>query len=257
MNKHKFDYDDEIESIIKSIQRVSKELGKTPTQKEYERYRNKTDLSIHQVFYRFGTWSEAVTEAGLEANPFQEPPQKDKISKDELIDEFIRVSNLLGKIPSGHNFRVNSKFSWTPYKTNWGSWRDAVDFIVENYRERFSFNNNNAEFAEKSSKKKKKLCYNCCLKYEPSNEFETIALFVAMCDELGYEIKTIRADFPDAVLYKDGTDVLAEFEFLSSNYLQHCHPMSFDGLCICWRRDKELDGINILSLEEYIRLNCK
>lgn len=256
MSKHQFDYEDEIEMIIDSIQRISKELGKTPTQKEYERNRRESDLSINQIFYRFGTWSKAVTEAGLDANPFQEPPHNNRISREELIDEFIRVSNFLVRIPSGHDFRVNSRFSWTPYKTNWGSWRNAVEYIVENYKDSFTFKLKYVKSTSKSIKKKKRLLYDCCLKYEPSNEYETIALFVAMCDELGYKIKSIKSDFPDALLHKDGTDILAEFEFLSSNYIQHCHPMDFNGICICWRKDKELEGISILSLEEYIRLNC-
>jgi len=90
-------------------------------------------------------------------------------------------------------------------------------------------------------------------KYEPRNEFEVIALFVCLCDELGYKIKKIRADFPDAILEKDGIEIETEFEYVSSNYEAHCHPVHEKYLCICWRKDKSIKGLNIFSIEKYLR----
>jgi hypothetical protein len=93
----------------------------------------------------------------------------------------------------------------------------------------------------------------CPLVYEPRNEFETIALFTVLAKDLGYRILSIRAEFPDAILEKDGIAIKAEFEFLSSNYLAHCHEMSPDILCICWRGDCDLSPVKILCLEDFIR----
>jgi len=93
----------------------------------------------------------------------------------------------------------------------------------------------------------------CALVFEPSNEMETIILFGILADSLGYKILKVQTDFPDGLIEKDGVQIQVEFEFLSSNYLQHGHPLDFKGLCICWRNDCSLGKINILSLEEYVR----
>lgn len=250
--KHKYDIQDEQDSIRKSILRIAEELKKTPTQKEYKIHRNKNELSLEQITYRFGRWSDAVNFAGLEPNDFQNPPRNNIITEQELIDEFIRVANIEKKIPGQQFFRANSKFSWTPYKTKWGSWKEAVVYISLKYPERFNFDIVVNDTKVKKEKRKL-LGHDCALIYEPTNEYETVVLFGIFAKELGYKILKIQTDFPDGILEKCGQEILVEFEYLSSNYIQHGHPLDFDGICICWRKDCELTGIDIISLEEYIR----
>lgn len=252
MKKHKFDIQDESDAIRAAIQRVASALGKTPTQKEYKTQRTKSEPSLEQITYRLGIWSAAVKKAGLEPNPFQQPPRQPELTKQQLVEEFIRVANALGSIPSMQQFRANACYSWTPYKTNWGSWKLAVDYIKETSSDRFCFEvkpSGQKKFIER----RKLLGISCPLLYEPRNEFETIALFCLLAEELGCTIKQIRSEFPDAILQQNGRDVSVEFEFLSSNYQQHCHPSDFEGIVICWRKDIDLGGIKIISLEEYIR----
>ncbi len=252
MKKHKFDIQDEQDLIRLAIQRVASSLGKTPTQKEYKTERNKKEPSFDQIIYRLGTWSSAVRLSGLAPNPSQQPPRQPEITKQQLIDEFLQVANKLGRIPSTNQFQANSCFSGTPYKTKWGSWRQAVDFIKEEHSSRLCFDIKPSR-KQKSRRRKKRLRINCPLVYEPENEFETIALFCLLAEELGFTIKSIKSSFPDALLEKDGVDIPVEFEFLSSNYQQHGHPPGFSGIVVCWRRDVDLGGIRIISIEEYIR----
>jgi len=252
MNKHPYDIQDEHEAIRIAIRRVADVLGKTPTQKEYKTERNSNEPSLEQITYRLGNWSNAVKQAGLEPNPFQVPPRQPEITKQQLAEEFIRVANKLNCVPSMNQFRANACYSWTPYKTNWGAWKQAVNSIIDEYHEKFNF-----DIKQSKSKKKipgkKRLRFECPILYEPRNEYETIALFCFLAEELGFKIKSIQSDFPDALLVKDNEDIKVEFEFLSSNYIQHCHPLDFDGAVICWREDVELQGIETISLEEYIR----
>lgn len=252
MKKHPFDIQDEQDAIRQAIQRVASCLGKTPTQQEYKTKRIAAEPSLEQITYRLGTWSAAVQKAGLDPNPSQQPPRQPEITKQQLIDEFIRIANELCRIPSMNQFRANSRYSWTPYKTNWGSWKQAVDFIIGEHGSRFCFEAKTSK-QEEAAPQRKRLSISCPLLFEPQNEYETIALFCLLAKELGFSIKSIRSDFPDAVLEKDGSDILVEFEFLSSNYRQHCHPADFDGTVICWRKNDELDGIMIISLEEFLR----
>ena len=74
-----------------------------------------------------------------------------------------------------------------------------------------------------------------------------------LANEMGFRIKAIKASFPDALLEKSGDEIQVEFEYLSSNYLEHGHPIDYKCLCICWRRDTDIQGMDILSLEEYVR----
>ena len=253
MAKHQFDIEDEKESIKQSICRISDLLGKTPTQKDYKKHRNSKELSLEQIFYRFGNWSNAVKYANLSPNPFQQPPRSPEITRKELIDEFIRVANEVGKIPGTNLFRSNTTaFSWRPYITKWGSWKAAIKDITQSYADRFNFDIDTKE-KPKNLKNRRKLRLDIPLIFEPINEMETIILFSFLADELGYRIKEVKSEFPDAILEKDGRDIKVEFEFLSSNYLQHCHSLDFEGICICWRKDLDIPNIEILSLEEYIR----
>jgi hypothetical protein len=252
MKKHKYDIQDEQEAIGVAIQRVASCIGKTPTQKEYKAKRYSEDPSFEQITYRLGTWSTAVQYAGLVPNPSQQPPRQPKITKQQLVDEFIRVANQIGRVPSKQQFSSKACYSWTPYKTNWGSWEKAVNVITKEHLKKFCFKAK-APIQNKSSVHRKTLRMTCPLMFEPQNEYETIALFCLLAEELEFKIKSIRSEFPDAILEKNGTDTLVEFEYLSSNYLQHCHPLKFNGIVICWRKDIDLGGIKIISLEEYIR----
>jgi len=252
MKKHQFDILDEQDAIRLAIRRIASCLGKTPTQKEYKTERKENEPSLEQITYRLGTWSAAVQKAGLEPNPSQQPPRQPEITKQQLADEFIRIANELGRIPSMQQFSANACYSWTPYKTNWGSWKQAVDLIIEEHRKEFCFEVKTSKQIETTAHRKR-LSISCPLLFEPKNEYETIALFCILAEELRFSIKSIRSDFPDALLEQDGTDIPVEFEYLSSNYQQHCHPSDFKGIVICWRRDVDLEGIKIISLEEYLR----
>ncbi|MGD0077126.1 MAG: hypothetical protein ABSB91_00710 [Sedimentisphaerales bacterium] len=252
MKKHSHDILDEKQSIRLSIRRVAELLGKTPTGPEYKRHRRNEEFSLEQITYRY-PWTEAVRDiAGLEPNPSNQPPHKPNITKQELIEEFIRVSNEVGKIPGKNLFRSKAKYSWRPYITNWTKWRKAVSQITEQYAHRFNFDVD-YQRAKSTPKKPKRLDIDLPLKFVPSNEYETLVLFALLANELGFEILRVQSNFPDGILRKKGKEILVEFEFLSSNYLQHCHPLDFDGICICWRKDVDIGGIEILSLEDYIR----
>jgi hypothetical protein len=82
---------------------------------------------------------------------------------------------------------------------------------------------------------------------------ETIVLFSLMASTLDYRIRAVRTEFPDAELEKDGKIVLAEFEYESSNYIQHGHDLNADCICICWRNNRDLGSIPVLALEDVLR----
>lgn len=94
--------------------------------------------------------------------------------------------------------------------------------------------------------------------YEPINEQGVILLFAALCHDLGYRIEGIRTKFPDALLTRKNdkgtfSKCLAEFEFKSSNYQLHKHPIKGCDIIICWENDWEDCPIEVLELRKVAR----
>jgi len=138
MAAHKFDIEDKKKEIREDLNRLAKILGRSPTSKDYKQ-QNNGKWSYTQILYLYGNWNVAVKDAGLNPNPSQAPPKPEIITKDELAKEFIIISNTLGKIPSMREFGAASKYSTRPYTNSFGKWIDAVNYMTDNYLDKFSF----------------------------------------------------------------------------------------------------------------------
>ncbi len=93
--------------------------------------------------------------------------------------------------------------------------------------------------------------------YEPVNEQGVILLFAALCYELGFRIEGIQTKFPDALLIRKNSKgtfskCKAEFEFRSSNFLSHQHPLNGCDLIICWENDYKDCPIEVLELKTIV-----
>lgn len=94
--------------------------------------------------------------------------------------------------------------------------------------------------------------------YEPINEQGVVLLFAALCYDLGFRIEAIRSKFPDALLIRRNSQgtfskCLAEFEFKSTNYQVHKHPIKGCDLIICWENDWQDCPIEVLELKNRIK----
>ena len=186
--KHHFDVADKKELAKSEILRIAIKIGKTPTQKEYK-IQTDTAIKISQINYLFGSWNDAILFSGLSTNS-TDPPRND-ISYNDLRDEFISVSNRLGKIPGMNGFRVESKYSYRPYIRRFGNWQKAVDYYTRQYSTEFNFELKTIR-VERTPKAltPKLLGLNLPLINIPTNEFETIVLFSLLASELN--IKTLK-----------------------------------------------------------------
>ncbi|MCC7487139.1 MAG: hypothetical protein IT529_19375 [Burkholderiales bacterium] len=252
---HEFDQQDEQSAMTGDIRRLATELGRTPTITEFKRQRRTTAFSYDQILRAFGNWTNAVEAAGLAPNPIGEPPSN-KLDRQALVDEFVRVANKLGRIPSHPLFSANSRMSRSPFQRALGSWREAVDAITQGAAGRFTFpiEKTARNSKEKPSVEPRRLGLSIPLLYVPRNETETLVLFALLAPRLGYEIQSAQIEFPDLTL-RNGTEVIpTEVEFLSSTYLAHGHPIDASVLCVCWRKDMDVPGLRgILSLEAAVR----
>jgi hypothetical protein len=201
--QHEFDIEDKKLLVKTELLRIASKIGKTPTQKEYKQQLD-TLIKLDQINYLFGSWNNAISFAGLTANPTT-PPRND-IPLEDLKSEFIRIANELKAMPSKTTFGALSKYSWTPYTRKFGSWQKTIDHFSENYPERFAFETKVQQQNNKSASTKK-LNLDLPLINVPTNEFETIVLFALLAKELGIKIVKVNAAFPDGLIIKDEQEI--------------------------------------------------
>ena len=102
------------EKILAAIRRAAEELGRAPSRGELRRI---TGVSHYRVIAVFRTLREAVRAAGLEPNP-----KGEKISTEELIKDWKRVAEKLGRRPSRAEYVREGKYSAGALTVRFGSW---------------------------------------------------------------------------------------------------------------------------------------
>lgn len=107
------------EELIRELQSVSELLGHPPTPKEYEKY---APYSKSVYGDRFGNWSNALEEAGLDV-----PDNSRAIPKQKLLDDFERVGRNIGRTPTANDMEKHGEYSPSTYGDAFGTWSEMVD----------------------------------------------------------------------------------------------------------------------------------
>ena len=263
--------------IISEIKRIAKEqdLVKVPR----SIFKRNTDISQWQIYKVFKSWNEAVTAAGLEPDT-----SKERKSDSDLFRELLRVCEEIKTIPTTMEFERISKFSISTYtKKRWGTWEGT---LIE-FRDWLEENNPKSEFIyqlpEKQKPKidmstmvndqkrnfvwqsKKGIVYGPPLDFrglrnEPVNEQGVVFLFGKISEELGFSIEAIRTNYPDCdgkrLIDKNKNlwePVTIEFEYLSSNFLQHGHKPEYCDVIVCWIHDWVDCPLEVIELKDVIK----
>src|SRR5258708_34511297 len=126
------------EEILAAIRRAGAELGRAPSRGELRRI---TGLSHYRVLAEFPTLREAVRAAGLEPNP-----KGEKISTEDLLQDWKRVAEKLGRRPSRAEYVREGKYSAGALTVRFGSWgRISTTEDTEKHREKKSVHNGGTE----------------------------------------------------------------------------------------------------------------
>lgn len=101
------------------------------------------------------------------------------------------------------------------------------------------------------------------LVYSPINEQGVVFLFGRLLEDLNMYIEEVRIRYPDCIARRyTGTGwkkVYIEFEYLSSNFIQHKHNPKECDIIVCWIDDltheqkKLVEGIEIIELKSLIK----
>lgn len=115
------------QELLIDLKQVAERLGtKIVSVKAYAAIGN---FSASTISKAFGSWSKALTAAGLEVSSAWHP----KANDDELLSNLATAWEILGRQPKQNDLRPPlSRFSADTYKRRFGSWRKALQFFVEN-----------------------------------------------------------------------------------------------------------------------------
>jgi hypothetical protein len=102
------------DEILAAIRRAAAELGRAPSRGDLRRI---TGVSHYRVLAVFPTLREAVRAAGLEPNP-----KGEKISTEDLLADWKRVAEKLGRRPSRAEYVREGRYSAGALTVRFGSW---------------------------------------------------------------------------------------------------------------------------------------
>jgi hypothetical protein len=95
------------------------------------------------------------------------------------------------------------------------------------------------------------------LRYAPVNEMGVVFLFSHLCRRMQLHVESVQAGFPDCIARQriGGKErrLRIEFEFRSSNYRAHGHPLNGCDWIVCWEHDwpDVPPGIKVVELRRH------
>lgn len=108
------------QELIEAISRVAVQVGETPTLDQVE---SNTEYSHNSFTSHFGSYSNALEEAGFDPADNRHPP----VDNDELLDELQRLAEELERTPTKEDMDEYGKYTVGSYVYNFESWVDAQE----------------------------------------------------------------------------------------------------------------------------------
>jgi len=107
------------EELLDAIHELAEEYGRPPSLQEIT---DETQYSRTVFYSHFGSWREALEEAGYESRPPQE-----EVSKEDLVAELQRLGDELGHQPSLQEMNEHGEYWGSTYKNHFESWVAAIE----------------------------------------------------------------------------------------------------------------------------------
>lgn len=110
--------------LLDAIDDLAERFGRRPTYAEMIKYGEYSGAPFER---EFGSWSNALVEAGFEPPAGGRPSGSFELSDGDLVDEMQRVARKWGRTPTESEFDDHSDYSSTTYVERFGSWLTAVE----------------------------------------------------------------------------------------------------------------------------------
>lgn len=92
--------------------------------------------------------------------------------------------------------------------------------------------------------------------YGPVNEQGVVLLFGMLFEELGMIVEEVKTGFPDATIRrfngKGWVRESVEFEYVSTNFKRHKHPIDECDIIICWKHDWKDCPLEVIDLASFV-----
>ncbi len=261
------------EECVHEMQRVALVLDRSHlTAEEFDA---NAKVSAFRIVRVFGTWATALKAAGLASSPnlIREVP----IST--LAGDFLRACIELGRIPTINQLTRRSRHVSHTFAGKHGGYlafkRTAIDHLFstnarippaiktlfETVLSQFPFIVAPSPEGPQAQPHRQGRTLNFrAFAYAPTCEHDVVQMFGAVAQELGFEILANRSAFPDCEARRRRPGAretfvkcLIEYEFASSDYRRHQHPVSGCDLVVCWNHDWADCPIEVLELSAEIR----
>jgi hypothetical protein len=255
------------EAVVEELRRVADELGKpTVSRREFARHGRFNPSVIERAF---GSWSKALTSAGLQVTSMNV-----RLTDEQLAEEFHKVRQELGKVPTRSEFAAHSNHSPTVYERRFGRWSKAVEHYagptagpaaarkaahprlrgVEQRR----LPTSSAEAKSRNKRTFGPPLNFRGLQHEPVNEQGVVFLFGIVASDLGFLVEAVQTGYPDCRAKRrtrggNYVEVDIEFEFRSRNFREQGHDPQKCDLIVCWEDDWPDCPLEILELKSAIR----
>lgn len=269
--------DNERESLLNAIKAaVATHAGARLTRQQFIK---DSGFKVGDIFRYFPKWSDALTAAGIEVDPYNQ-----RIPAEDLLVDWGQLCRTLKRIPTRNEYKLEGSYSPGSFERNFGpwtsvpsafrllaqnrtEWSDVLEFIPLEPTPRKE--SAPVQRTNNSSIQNLKLSDRPTygdpidfrgLRHAPVNESGVVLLFGIVARELGYLVEAVQAGFPDCEAKRQIAPgkwqrVRIEFEFESRNFLEHGHRADGCDLIICWRHNWAdcPENLEIVELSSVIR----
>lgn len=262
------------EDLIAKVQDVARRRGTTTLSSRL--FTQEAHVSTYMIARLFETWCNLCAAAGIEAHA-----RRVALTEEEIFREMRKTFLQLGGIPSLAAFERASKYSrnafarhgwsWTLAKINFHAWAS------KNHPEFPYLDQLESGTASPALPRAPRRHIEPSARYHlpfgsrlmgdplgfgamanaPVNEMGVIALFAMVAERLGYSLDLFNPSFPDCEARRRVSGnrwerVRIEFEFRSSNFLDHRHERTGCEVLVCWIADWRPDDIEVLELRTVV-----
>jgi hypothetical protein len=259
-----------------------KEIASVSPQRRLARqdFLSKSGLKLSDIFRHFPRWSDALSAAGLDYEPYHQ-----RIDNEKLLEDWARVARQKGSIPTRYQYKLEGKYSpgvfdrlcrWSDIPERFRTfaeskqdWNDVLELlppvnaVSSNAQRPSSVPFSRSAHETHHRKIEKRPTYGNPidfrgLRHEPVNEQGVVFLFGMVARELGYIVEAIQPGFPDCEAKRrvgpnTWQSVRIEFEFDSRNFAEHNHDSQDCDILVCWRHNWPDCPLEVVELSTVIK----
>lgn len=255
------------ESIVDAAQVASARNNGPLSRTDFERLTGISQWHIYKLFPD-GGWREVLALAEVDKHPHD----TETISDEDLLIEYHRVACVLGGIPTWTKFAREASCSGDVIRRRFGgkqgtlkryrAWLEQHDpkspllamIGIQSKHEippppeaeslHQSKSGNTLQWSKKNRLVYGKPLNFRGLQHAPVNEQGVVYLFGMVSYEIGFLVTAVQSSYPDCEALRcidrrqdQWQRVTIEFEYRSSHFRDHGHPIEGCDIIICWQHD--------------------